>query len=389
MSTQDGQNRADVIVIGAGVLGTFHAYFAARKGLKTLLLERNTLPNDASVRNFGMLPQTIVDPAGPWWKYARASRDIYQSIQEEHDISLEPAGSLYLASTELEDAVLIEFAERYGDRIKSTHLDAGEVNASYPFVSGSYCLGALHFPDDLALEPRQMLARLIPYVALLDGVRYVPNTTVVSVASGPRECTVRDTRGNQFVAERVILCAGAEYRILFPEHLAASGLQVCKLQMMRTAPMKSVSIPHSVLSGLSIRRYPAFTSCPSYQRLLAEPTDHELRAFGIHVLIRQSADGTIVIGDSHEYRGPRETAPLEERTNPAINEAILRYARRMLDLPTWPILELWNGYYLAHPEAPIYTADIDERIHLVTGIGGKGMTTGPGFARESVVRLIS
>lgn len=33
---------ADVIVIGAGVLGTFHAYFAAQMGLKTILIEGNS-----------------------------------------------------------------------------------------------------------------------------------------------------------------------------------------------------------------------------------------------------------------------------------------------------------------------------------------------------------
>ncbi len=50
---------ADVIVIGAGVLGTFHAYYAAQMGYKTLLIERNLFPSDASTRNFGMVIQTI------------------------------------------------------------------------------------------------------------------------------------------------------------------------------------------------------------------------------------------------------------------------------------------------------------------------------------------
>ena len=62
-------NHADVIVIGAGVLGAFHAYFAARKGYKTLLLERNALPTDASTRNFGMVVQSIVEAEGEWAEY--------------------------------------------------------------------------------------------------------------------------------------------------------------------------------------------------------------------------------------------------------------------------------------------------------------------------------
>ena len=85
---------ADVIVIGAGVLGTFHAYFAAQKGYQTLLIERNMLPNDASTRNFGMAVQSIVETDSEWASFARASREIYTSIQQEQDISIKVTGSL-------------------------------------------------------------------------------------------------------------------------------------------------------------------------------------------------------------------------------------------------------------------------------------------------------
>src|SRR5271157_2089174 len=104
---------ADVIVIGAGVLGTFHAYYAAQMGFKTLLIERNSFPSDASTRNFGMVIQTIVETEGEWPTFAQASRLIYQSIQKEHDIGVQSNGSLYIASTETERAVLEEFARTY------------------------------------------------------------------------------------------------------------------------------------------------------------------------------------------------------------------------------------------------------------------------------------
>ena len=35
----------------------------------------------------------------------------------------------------------------------------------------------------------------------------------------------------------------------------------------------------------------------------------------------------------------------------------------------------------------VFTATIDDRLHVVTGIGGKGMTTGPALARESIEAL--
>ena len=45
----------DLIVVGAGILGTSHAYHAARRGWRVLLLERGDWPGEASVRNFGTL----------------------------------------------------------------------------------------------------------------------------------------------------------------------------------------------------------------------------------------------------------------------------------------------------------------------------------------------
>jgi hypothetical protein len=37
--------------------------------------------------------------------------------------------------------------------------------------------------------------------------------------------------------------------------------------------------------------------------------------------------------------------------------------------------------------AEIYLATIDGVIHIVTGIRGKGMTTGPAVARETIEKL--
>src|SRR5262249_13665808 len=153
--------RADVIVVGAGILGTFHAFFAARKGYKTLLLERNAFTTEASTRNFGMVLQTIVETGTEWTAFARASAAIYRELQQEHDLGVQAAGSLYLASTEVEVRVLREFAERYSSTYECAYLTADEACTRYPFVQRSYCHGALHFTPDLTVEPRRLVRELI------------------------------------------------------------------------------------------------------------------------------------------------------------------------------------------------------------------------------------
>ena len=209
---------AGVIVIGAGVLGTFHAYFAAQMGLKTILIERNSFPSEASTRNFGMVVQTIVETEGEWPTFARASREIYLSIQKEHDIGVQSNGSLYIASTQTERVVLEEFARTYSQTYHCSFLDADEALYRYSFIQASYCSGALHFPDDLTLDPRRMLRQFIPHIVQKGLIDYFPQTTIVSVQTSGQHCVVKDDAGNVFSANRVFVCSGADYYTLFPEY---------------------------------------------------------------------------------------------------------------------------------------------------------------------------
>ncbi len=382
MTTPDTLH-ADIIVVGAGVLGTFHAYFAAQKGYKVLLIERNTFPNDASTRNFGMVVRSIVETTSEWATFARDTREIYQTIQQEQDISAKVTGSLYIASTDAERAVLEEFAQGYAATYSCTYLTADEALYRYSFIQASYCAGALFFADDLTIEPRRLLRQLIPYVTQTSSVHYIPNTTIVNAESNGQQCVLKDAHGNTYTAERVFICSGADYQTLFPDLFAKSGLRVCKLQIMQTVPQPRI-LPHSILSGLSILRYPAFKSCTAYHILEQQPVDKDLKNYGIHLLFKQAVDGSIIIGDSHEYSTFSEASIGEEYTSCHINETILGYGKHMLTLPTWELQTLWNGYYLMHPEQQVYTETIESNIHIVTGIAGKGMSTGAGFSRQHI-----
>ncbi|GCE31007.1 oxidase [Dictyobacter alpinus] len=381
---------ADIIVIGAGVLGTFHAYFAARKGYKVLLLERNTVPGDASTRNFGMQMQTIVATNSPWAQFALDSREIYQTIQQKSDISFEQKGSLYLAATEVERQVLQEFAAQFAETYHCTFIDAAEVQRRYPFVQDSYCTGALYSWEDCMLEPRVTMQQVIEYATRTEAIEYVPQTQVVEVTTSSQGCVVKDAHGDLFTADQVFVCNGTQYQTLFPKLFQQSGLQLCKLQMLRTVAQPRQILPHSILSSHSIRRYPAFTACPSYHLLAEEQRDDaELQKYGIHMLARQAEDGSVVLGDSHEYIPFSEVArDTFEYTNWHINALLIQYAQSMLALPTWDIQVMWNGYYMLHPDLPIYTHTLEDKIHIVTGIGGKGMSTGPGFARQYIAERL-
>ena len=69
----------DLIVIGAGILGTAHAYYAARRGWRVLLLERGDWPGAASVRNFGTLMAGSL--VGEWRRRGLESIAFYRELR--------------------------------------------------------------------------------------------------------------------------------------------------------------------------------------------------------------------------------------------------------------------------------------------------------------------
>ncbi len=373
----------DVIIVGAGILGTFHAYFSGRKGLRTLLIEKNEFPSQASVRNFGMVIPSAM-PNREWHRLALESVTIYSQLAEELNFPLQKTGTQYLATTPLEAQVLREFAH-YGPDLEHQcqFLDAHQSREANPVVSPETCQASLLFPDDVRLDARFFLKTLLTWMIEKKLCHYQSSTVAVQVERDGTDCRVTTTDGAQWTAKHIVICNGSDFRLLFPQQFALSGLLRCKLQMMRTVPQEKVRLVSSLASGLSIRHYHSFRICPSWPQLKEEPINPELSKRGIHILMVQDSDGRIVVGDSHQY----SSSDLDDNPDAYTEELILQEARRFIHLPSWKISERWPGIYCLHPQREIYWERIDERIHLITGIGGKGMTTSPALARESVGQI--
>ncbi|MEE2938189.1 MAG: TIGR03364 family FAD-dependent oxidoreductase [Planctomycetota bacterium] len=374
---------ADLLVIGGGILGAFHAYHAINRGFRVILIERDSRPRGATVRNFGQIVPSGMDPH--WQQYGRESLKIYQALQNRCDLTVKMEGSIYLASNQDELQLLEELATINKENSYRSELWTPEkCRERYPQLRREYCKGGLFFPDEISVNPRQMIHRV--HQLLSKCVNFVShfNTSVKECSVNDNGVVVAVTAENQkYNARRAIICSGHDLQTLFPDVYRSSDLQLVQLQMLRTRPLPQVLVPGNVLTGLTIRRYESFHQCPSWSDIRSRwQPDPFQQQFGIHLLFKQELDGSMIVGDSHQYTEARypDDLPLGQQT--VINEYMLAKAQEIFSLPSWDLEESWTGIYSQTSDIKGYFSHrIDNHIHLLTGIGGKGMTAGPGFAK--------
>ncbi len=383
----------DIIVIGAGALGIFHAYHALKAGKKVLLLEKDKRAQEATVRNFGQVVPSGLIPGSEWHEYGRIATALYKELQEEFNIGIRNNGSCYIANTAAEMAVLEELQDKFKAVDYASQLWTKEqLLAQYPMVQTDYASGALYFPQEVSAEPEILIHRVLELLSLKFPRQFSHrnNCPVVDVTTtGSEQVAVSTADKQTYLATHCIICSGREFRLLFPEVFADSGLIVSKLNMMATYPQQNTVLPGNILTGLTIRRYESFTACDSYHQLDKADVPQDCIDYGIHILFKQRVDGSVIIGDSHLYAPVADQDDLSVFYNDMhINEVMLREAKKIMQLDNWHIAQTWAGFYAQH-EDEIFCRSLENRIHIVTGIGGKGMTTAAGFAQQSMRKILA
>jgi FAD dependent oxidoreductase TIGR03364 len=367
----------DLIVVGAGIVGLAHALAAARRGLRVLVAEREARATRASVRNFGFV--TVSGQAqGVSRARALRSREVWAEVAPLAGIDIVQRGALAVAQREEALAVLGEFAAgEMGDGCAL--LDAAETRRRLPHLR-AVARGALASPHELRVEAREALPRLARWLEDAHGVAFAWNLA----AAGIEGASLRHADG-RIDAAAIVIAPGAALAELAPDIARRVGLRQCKLQMMRLRSSSADRFPAVVLSDLSLLRYEGFASQPAASRLrarLERDCAREL-AEGVHLIVAQSADGSLVVGDSHHYGD--HTDPFASE---AIEALILGELHALLDLPGLRIVERWVGHYPVADVRPLLAEKLGERARLVAVTSGTGMSTAFAIGEETIEELL-
>ncbi|EJE50076.1 FAD dependent oxidoreductase TIGR03364 [Acidovorax sp. CF316] len=371
-TSNPSESHFDLIVVGAGIVGLAHAYTAAKRGLKVCVVERDAACVGASIRNFGFITVTG-QGAGDTWRRARRAREVWGDVAPQAGIDAVHHG-LYLsafrplAHTVLEAFMRTEMAE--GCEL----LDTSEAARRAPALQLEGAQSVLYSPHEMRVESRTAIGLLARWLAEAHGVQFRFGEAVLEVAT-PRVRTSRAV----LHAERVAVCTNTELHGLFAERLAPHDLRLCQLQMLRVVPEPGFQLPGSVMADLSLVRYHGYSRLPEAAPLLEQMRREEGESLdhGIHLIVVQSADGSLVVGDSHHYGAAPEPFASER-----VDTLILRHLRETLRLREATVSARWVGTYpsSASTDCLIDAPDDATRVVLVTS--GTGASTAFGIAED-------
>lgn len=196
-------------------------------------------------------------------------------------------------------------------------------------LRSDYCKGGLFFPQEISVDSGEMIVKLHQYLKNQEKLDIFYNTTVVEASENNGLCNIITSNGQKISATKIIICGGHEFKTLFPEVFNESDLEVSKLQMLQTKPQGIYSLPGNILTGLSIRRYESFSECSSFKSIKEKEDKNSFeKKFGIHILFKQALDGSVIIGDSHEYADAKNADDLGYDLNMEIDEFMIKEAKK-------------------------------------------------------------
>ncbi|MBC3366418.1 FAD-binding oxidoreductase [Pseudomonas sp. SWRI154] len=354
-------DKADVIIVGGGVMGSASAFFLRQRGQSVILLERDQIGQYASGVNFGNVRRQ-----GRFLgqlELANRSFALWKRLPELIDDDLEfiPSGHLRVCYREDEVAEL----QAYADAPEARQLDlqiyqGNELHTRFPFL-GKDVKGGSYAPHDGHANPR-LAAPAFARAARRLGARIEERTEVAEVQKANGEFGVTTTDGRRFSAGQLLITAGAWGQKLSEQFGEPVPLAPNGPQMAVTEP-----VPYALPTVIGV-----FTKIPEEV-----------------IYFRQIPRGNIIIGGGYR-RVPdmlNRRAYVEPRS--ILNQ--LEQMRRLLPgVGNLNIIRVWSGIEGYLPDnLPIMGASGNvDGLYYAFGFSGHGFQLGPGVG-DVMAELIS
>src|SRR5579864_3875474 len=230
-------SRADVVVIGSGGLGAATAFYLAKSGRRSVVVEKSDIASQTSPRAAGML--SCARRTDVMITLMKSARDHFRRFTEETGQPLDwvHSGSLKIARRP-EDAEVIAADVARGRRmgLDVREISPAEAHRLHPFLQPVGIAAAMHVGDDIYFNPPQVAVGFAR-AAEARGATLLPRTTVTRVNIEGGKVTGIETDRGPIRADVVVDAAGAWTR----QMAEASGIRVplvpTRHQLFVTVPL--------------------------------------------------------------------------------------------------------------------------------------------------------
>lgn len=317
-----GSTNFDAIVVGGGLVGVAIAYGLAKQNLSVLILDEGDVAYRASRGNFGLIwvqSKGVNMPNYAAW--TRRSSDLWSGfasqLSEETGVNLHYSrqGGYHFCMSEQEvnerKALMERLASVTSGAFEYEMLSHNELRDRFPNL-GLRVVGASYCPHDGHVGSLQLLMSMHRAFHGAGGI-YRADSAVADLRKSGDAFDVQTRDGARFSAARVVLAAGNGTKSLAPMVGLSAPVRPQKGQVMVTAKQEP---------------------------FLDVPT----------ALLRQTGEGSILIGDSKEETG------FDDMTTPEVmRELAARAVATFPHLASVRAIRTWGALRVMTPDGhPIY-----------------------------------
>ena len=355
------QLKADVIIVGGGLMGAASAFFLRKLGRSVTLVERGLVGQQASGVNFGNVRRQ--GRYLPQLPLAHRSRAVWGQMKELLGDDAEFLVTGHVRG--VYDEAQAEVVEKYASDPRGWGLDLEIVGGSefrrrFPFFGPEVICGS-YSPNDGHANPR-LAAPAFGRAAARAGAQVIENCEVLAIDKDGEDFRVQAADGRTFRAPCALICAGA-----WGDKLSAAFGE--PVPMTPHGPTMGVTepMPYGIIPVVGVS-----TKVP-----------HEV------VYFRQVKRGNIVFGGG--LRGPAYPDLKRAYVLPENTLLQLRVLRRLAPaLGKLQVLRTWSGIegYMRDDLPVMGPSGRVSGLYYAFGFCGHGFQLGPGVG-DVMAELIS
>ncbi|MEM7140112.1 MAG: FAD-dependent oxidoreductase [Actinomycetota bacterium] len=236
-------DRAQVVVVGGGIVGASIAYHLTRRGITdVVVLEQGTLTCGTTWHAAGLVSQ--LKSTHSLTKLATYSARLFEELEDEtgQATGYRTPGSLSVADNEERwEEILRGATMAEGVGVETQVLDLDEASERWPLMRTDDLVGALYIPRDGQTSPVDTTMALAKG-AKARGAKVIENVSVTQLKASNGKVTGVVTEQGEIEAEIVVLATG-----MWTRHLAAQigvnvPLQACEHFYIVTEPIEGMEI---------------------------------------------------------------------------------------------------------------------------------------------------